>query len=125
MQKRNTRKRKKQMSPVELVQTRLPPPHLVKNYGIRQISPRKNTSRKYSSLKKKLSSMGFQNEPQNEYLIKDIIRYNKNNNKDDLFNILFDINILKPKSKNRSKKAVSFARPKSFKIKKHNKHYSI
>ena len=56
--------------------------------------------------------MGFQNEEDKKSLIKDIIRYNKNNNKDDLFNILFDINILKPKSKKRSKKAVSFARPK-------------
>lgn len=110
---RNTRKRKRHMSPPKILQTRLPPPHLlVKSYGIRQISPRKNTSRKYSSLKKKLSSMGFQNEANDKSLIEDIIRYNKNNNKDDLFNILFDINILKPKSKNRSKKAVSFARPK-------------
>ena len=47
-----TRKRKRQMSPPKLLQTRLPPPQFVKSYGIRQISPRKNTSRKYSSLKK-------------------------------------------------------------------------
>lgn len=107
-------------SPPLLIQERLLPPNQIR----RKKTSRKNTSRKYSSLKKKLSLMGFQNKEEDKSLIKDII-HNNNNNKDDLFNILFDIKLLKPKTNKRRKKAVSFTRPKSYKIKKYSKHYSI